>query len=120
MKAYKIFVLILPLLLVASSCRYDEEVTLQPFQFEADVLGIGGDCQLCLIEFMGNEAEVEAIIGLPPVDHKYYALGLDEKLIIGGLHITLNIRKPDAGEIPVCSTMGLAYPAVFVTKAAAK
>jgi hypothetical protein len=101
-------------------CNKNDEQNQTSYRFEAKIHGVGGDCNMCLIEFTGNTDDVQEIAGYPPVDSRYYAGNLDESLIVAGQLIRLNIRKPEAAELPVCTTMGIAFPMVMVTEAERK
>ena len=79
---------------------------------KATVLGKGLDC--------GNSFIIkfdEAVTGLPQnAENTFYEINLPEDYKVEGKEIMVEFRIPEPDEIMVCTTMGIAYPQIFITK----
>ena len=82
------------------------------YTFEAVSKGVGGDCKTNLIQFTTNLSILDSITG--NTKDICYAPNLPENLKPAGTKFKLNIRKPYAGEILNCTTMGPAYGQVYI------
>ena len=79
--------------------------------FKATVLGKGQDCgNTFLIRFD------EEVAGLPnsPVKGCYYADNLPEEYKIEGKTVEIQFRLPKEDEMSACTTMGIAFPHMYV------
>jgi len=78
----------------------------------ATVLGNGMDCgNSFLIKFDNG------VIGLPQnSENTFYEINLPEDYKVEGKEIMVEFRIPEPDEIMVCTTMGIAYPQIFITK----
>ncbi len=71
----------------------------------ATVLGNGMDC--------GNSFLIKFDNG---VINTFYEINLPEDYKVEGKEIMVEFRIPEPDEIMVCTTMGIAYPQIFITK----
>jgi hypothetical protein len=78
----------------------------------AIVLGKGLDCgNSFLIKFDNG------VTGFPQnSDNTFYEINLPDDYKIEGRKIKVEFRDPKPDEIMVCTTMGIAYPQIFITK----
>ena len=115
-------VLLITLALLICTCgKKDTATSPAVYDFQAISLGVGGDCQLCMIKFLSNHLLVDSIIGIdPPVDTSFYALNIPLNLTDSGTVLQLSIRKPLYLELPVCKYKGPSYNSVYVINAIKK
>ena len=107
---------ITPIILVLSflviSCNKNETVNDNNL-FSATVLGRGMDCgDSYLIKFNSD------VPGLPEntFDNTFYEINLPDEYKIEGMNIKVEFREPANAEIMVCTTMGIGYPQIYITK----
>jgi hypothetical protein len=87
-----------------------------PREFEAEVVGIGPDCGLPLIDF-SNATHKVALIAESAAWGRYYAYNLDRKYWKAGQKLRVHIRKPTADELHPCTTLGPSYPWITIIAA---
>lgn len=97
---------------IFTSCNKDDERTKEE-KFNATVLSKGLDC--------GNSYLIkitENISGLPQnsFDNIFYEINLPEEYKVVGKLIYVEFRLPENNEIMACTTFGLAYPQIYITK----
>lgn len=112
---------ILNLLLVGfifNSCQEDGIVS--EYSYEAEVIRKNIDCGLYEVKITQGLERVNLIVGSTPVEDIYIAKNLPSELEVNGLKIKLNLRKPEDNELGACTTMGLSYTWIFVTKSEKK
>lgn len=104
-------------LIITFSCEKDNNA--EEYPYKAEVMGQNPDCGIYQIKITEGQEKVEAIVGKSVGTHIYIAKNLPEELKANGLKILLDLRKPIAenNELGVCTTQGLGYTWVFVTKA---
>jgi len=95
------------------SCDKDDDQTKEE-QFNATVIGQGLDC--------GNSYLIklnEGASGLPEnsFDNIFYEINLPEEYKVEGKLIYVEFRLPNNDEYMMCTTLGIGYPAIYVTKA---
>jgi hypothetical protein len=117
MKPRLLFTLIL-LGLLSFSCHKDKDPSDLPF--EAQVMGLNPDCGIYQIKITQGLEEVISIVGTSIADGIYIANNLPQELMIDGVIIKLDLRKPENSELGLCTAMGPAYPWIFVTQAEVK
>lgn len=118
MKRFSLFFLSLLLL----GCQTDEDaLALQGSteEFEVETLGVGGDCRLPMVTFLGKLDEVEKITGSRSPWATHYAYGLSPELQQGKI-LLVRIRKPVDEEPRLCTAMGPVYDAVTIVSARVK
>lgn len=109
--------LLLPMaFFVFMSCHKEDSGTIS-LPFQAEVIGRNRDCGVFAIRFISRAKEAENISGEISPDGIYIARNLPEELQHEGIKLRLNVRKIDASEIGACTTMGISYPWIYVTKA---
>jgi hypothetical protein len=77
------------------------------------VIGKGLDCgNTFLIQFDEN------VTGLPDntSNKTFYAVNLPEEYKVSGKKIIVEFREPNTSEMIVCTTMGIGYPQIYITK----
>jgi len=107
---------ITPILIVLSflliSCNKNETVN-ENNSYSVTVLGRGLDCgDAYLIKFDND------VSGLPEntFDNTFYEINLPDEYKIEGMKIKVEFREPANDEIMVCTTMGIGYPQIYITK----
>ena len=98
----------------------DKSENLKEYPFEAEVLGNNPDCGLFAIKITNDLDKVVDIVGNSVSEGIYIAKNLPVELQTTGLVIKLDIRKPNASELGVCTAMGPSYNWIFVIKAKLK
>ena len=80
----------------------------------ATVLMRGSDCGTFLIQFD------EHVLGLPVpgsrYNNVYYTINLPKEFQKEGERINVGFRAPNTGELTACTTMGPAYPQIFIVE----
>jgi hypothetical protein len=117
MKPLIIFVA-LTILMTYLSC--EKKNSPQDYPFEAQVLGKNSDCGIFAIKFSDKLTQVRAIAETSSSTDVYIAKNLPDDLQSAGLVIILNVRKPEASELGVCTALGPSYPWIYVTNAKLK
>jgi len=97
-------------------CRKDDEPPIK--EFEVEVVGIGIDCRLPLIEFKTGTKEVAAIAQSPEWGI-YQAYDLDSQYCQQGQRLFVQVRKPKPEEWFACTMLGPTYPWVTIIAARA-
>lgn len=93
------------------SCSKDET---QDDMYNATVLEKGLDCgDLFLIQFNDDVSD----IAQNNFNNIFYAMNLPEIFKIEGKQIKVKIRKPKNEEAMACTTLGTAYPYIYIIKA---
>lgn len=92
----------------------DELDTIYPY--EAVVLGINNDCGAYQIKITDGLEQVRLMVA-DFGDGIYIVKNLPEDLQKEGQEIKLDVRAPFSGELSPCTTMGLAYPWLYVIEA---
>ncbi|WP_375416083.1 hypothetical protein [uncultured Hymenobacter sp.] len=116
-----------PLLLILISllmgCQPDKEVeplVVSVEEYEAEALGVGGDCGQPMLRFKNQLAEVEQITGTTSRGgNAYYAYGLGPDFNQPQV-LLVRIRKIAADEQSACITLGPGYPWLTVVSARIK
>jgi len=98
----------------------DKSDSLKEYPFEARVLGNNEDCGLFAIKITNDLDKVVDIVGNSVSEGIYIAKNLPVELQATGLVIILEIRKPNASELGVCTDRGPSYNWLYVTKAKLK
>jgi len=98
----------------------DKSDSLKEYPFEARVLGNNEDCGLFAIKITNDLDKVVDIVGNSVSEGIYIAKNLPVELQATGLVIILEIRKPNASELGVCTDRGPSYKWLYVTKAKLK
>ena len=96
--------------LLAISCCKNE---IEDKWYNATVIGKGLDCgNTFLIQFN------EDVTGLPDntSNKTFYAINLPEEYKVSGKKIIVEFREPNTSEMIVCTTMGIGYPQIYITK----
>lgn len=104
--------------LINFSCYKDNSYT--GFPYEAKVMGLNSDCDICQIKITQGLEKVKLIVGSGINDSIYIAKNLPNELITNGIIIKLDLRKPENSELGPCTAMGPSYPWIFVIKAIEK
>ena len=92
------------------SCKEDP-VTVDTYQYEATVVGRGSDCgDLFTIALKRIDTDTTF------EDGTYYADNLSADFQEAGVKLYINARVPNDDELVACTTMGPAYPHLFITK----
>ncbi|GET31556.1 hypothetical protein PbJCM13498_04190 [Prolixibacter bellariivorans] len=116
MKTARIFIFILFLIVLSVySCENNDNANVS-YAYEAEVRGLNMDCGLYEIKITKGLEKVEDMIGLSPEEGVYIATNLPQNLEEPGLIILLDMRNPTSNELGMCSTMGLSYPWLYVTR----
>lgn len=106
----KNIMLFLTLLALLISC--DEE-KIEDIYYNAIVLEKGLDCgETFLIQFKDSD---NSLIN-NEFDNTFYAINLNEEYKIENLEIRVLIRNPLTSELLACTTLGTAYPQIFIVK----
>ncbi|MCL1932864.1 MAG: hypothetical protein FWF53_03485 [Candidatus Azobacteroides sp.] len=79
--------------------------------FGAIVIGKGLDCGNSFLIRFDND-----VTGLPFPSKAYYEINLPEKYKINNERINVKFRVPNAEELIVCTTMGPAYPQIYIVE----
>lgn len=90
------------------------------YSIEAIVLSNNADCGINAIKITKGLSAVEAITNSFSNDSIYIAKNLPEELQSAGLVISLEVRDIEDSELSACTHLGIAYPWLFVLKAAEK
>jgi hypothetical protein len=98
----------------------DKSDNLKEYPFEAEVLGNNPDCGLFAIKITNDLDKVVDIVGNSVSEGIYIAKNLPVELQTAGLKIILDVRKPNASELGVCTDLGPSYNWLYVTKAKLK
>ena len=109
----KIILILIGLIFMIISCNKNENETNEK-SFNATVLGKGLDCgNSFLIKFNDD------VSGLPEntFDNTFYEINLPEEHKIEGKQVYVEFREPVNDETMVCTTMGIGYPQLYITKA---
>ena len=96
--------------LLAISCCKNE---IEDKWYNAIVIRKGMDCgNTFLIQFN------EDVTGLPDntSNRTFYAVNLPEEYKVSGTKINVEFREPNSSEMIVCTTMGIAYPQIYISK----
>jgi len=96
--------------LLAISCCKNE---IEDKWYNAIVIRKGMDCgNTFLIQFN------EDVTGLPDntSNKTFYAINLPEEYKVSGKKIIVEFREPNTSEMIVCTTMGIGYPQIYITK----
>ena len=106
----RIILTIIGLTFIIISCNKDET---NDNIFNATVLGKGMDCGNSFLIKFNND-----ISGLPVnnFDNTFYEINLPEEFKTEGKKIKVEFREPENDEIMVCTTMGIGYPQIYITK----
>lgn len=103
--------LIISLFVLIISCAKNNQEDVTAFA-GATVLGKGLDCGNSFLLKFDDE-----VIGLPEnFDHIFYEINLPDDFKIEGKKIKVGFRSPNPDEMMACTTMGIGYPQVFITK----
>lgn len=97
------------------SCKEDNN-ELNSLTYRAQVLGSNIDCGIYSIKFTSDLHKVKQIAGESP-EGIYIAKNLPYQLQQPGINIRLDIRSIQHDELGACTTLGPAYPWLFVIKA---
>ena len=100
--------------LIFYSCQKDHIDS--EFPYEAEIIGKSLDCGDFEIKVTKGTQRVRLITGANS-GNLYTAKNLPENLKTEGLKIKLNIREIKNIELTPCTTLGVPYPWLFVTKA---
>jgi len=101
------------LLLIFTSCT-KEDSRIKDDSFNAIVIEQGLDCgNSYLIKFN------EDVSGLPQnsFDNIFYEINLPEEYKVEGKPIYVEFRLPENNETMACTTLGLAYPQIYIIEA---
>lgn len=91
------------------------------YYFEAQVIGRNFDCNLYDIEILSHKDSVVKLITYPNKGiGTYTALNLPEELKRSGLKISLHLRNVLPEESYPCTSVGPAYPWIYVLEAKEK
>jgi len=105
----RVIELFIGLAFILNSCdKNDNEKS-----FNSTVISIGVDCgDSYLIKFN------EDISGPPEnsFDNTFYEINLPDEFKIEGKKIYVEFREPEDEELMVCTTMGLGYAQIYITK----
>jgi len=108
MARFRLIFIIMSLLAI-SCCKTEVENKWS----NATVIGKGLDCgNTFLIQFN------EDVTGLPDntSNRTFYAVNLPEEYKVSGTKINVEFREPNSSEMIVCTTMGIAYPQIYISK----
>lgn len=86
------------------------------FTYHAEVIGRNTDCGVYAIRFVSDLNKVKEIAGESP-EGIYIAKNLPVELQQPGINIILEIRSIKDTELGLCTTMGPAYPWLYVIRA---
>jgi hypothetical protein len=100
------------------SCHKDEVSPEYPY--EAEVVGLNSDCGLFAVKILNGLTSVKSVVGSTVGDSVYIAKNLPSEFEESGLRIMIDIRKPKANELGVCTTLGPTYNWLFIKKAIRK
>lgn len=106
----KNILIIIGLISLTISCDNDE---MNNYIFNATVIEKGLDCgNSFLIKFNNG------VIGLPVnnFDNTFYEINLPEKYKTEGKKIKVEFREPKNNEAMACTTLGIGYPQIYITK----
>ena len=108
----KLILILIGLTFIFISCNKNENES-DENSFNATVLGKGLDCGNSYLIKFNND-----ISGLPQntFDNTYYEINLPEEYKIEGKQIYVEFREPENGELMICTTMGIGYPQIYITK----
>jgi len=103
--------LIIGLFFIIISCSKNNQDDLSAYA-GATVLGKGLDCgNSYLLKFDDD------VMGLPEnFDQIFYEINLPDDYKIEGKKIKVGFRDPEPDEMMACTTMGIGYPEIFITK----
>jgi len=106
----RIIFIIISLTFIIISCNKDET---HDDIFNATVLGKGLDC--------GNSFLIKFNNGVPglPVnnfDNTFYEINLPEEYKTEEKKIKVEFREPKNDEAMACTTLGIGYPQIYITK----
>lgn len=109
MKNFNFLIIGLFIFIISCTKNNQDDVTIYA---DAIVLGKGLDCgNSFLLKFDDD------VTGLPEnFDHIFYEINLPDDCKIEGLKIKVGFRNPKPDEMMVCTTMGIGYPQIFITK----
>lgn len=108
----KIILIIIGLIFIFMSCNKNEKETNKK-SFNATVIGKGLDCGNSFLIKFNND-----VSGVPinAFDNTFYEINLPEEYKIESKQIYVEFRQPENGELMVCTTMGIGYPQIYITK----
>jgi hypothetical protein len=75
-------------------------------------MGLNVDCGLCQIKITQGLDKIKSIAGSSPSDSIYIAKNLPAELMINGINIRLDVRRPENNELGICMDMGL-YMSIY-------
>jgi len=103
--------LIIGLFVLIISCTKNNQEDVTAFA-SATVLGKGLDCgNSYLLKFDDD------VTGLTEnLDHIFFEINLPDDYKIEGKKIKVRFRSPKPDEMMACTTMGIGYPEIFITK----
>lgn len=105
-------ILILTTLIIAfASCKKNE---VDGYSSNAIVQKKGMDCGNSFLIKFDND-----VVGLPEnnFDNIFYETNLSNDYKIEGKRIFVEFREPENEEKMICSTQGITYPQIYITKA---
>jgi hypothetical protein len=108
------------LIVTMSYFSCDKSESLKEYPFEATVLVNNEDCGLFAIKITNDPDKVKDIVGNSVSEGIYIAKNLPVELQATGLIILLDIRKPNASELGICTDRGPSYNWLYVIKAKLK
>jgi hypothetical protein len=105
-----IIFIIISLTFIIISCNNDEA---NDDIFNATVMGKGLDCGDSFLIKFNN-----VVSGLPVnnFDNTFYEINLPEEYKTEGKKIKVEFREPKNDEVMVCTTLGIGYPQIYITK----
>lgn len=108
----KIILILIGLTFIFISCNKNEKETNEN-SVNATVIGKGLDCGNAFLIKFNND-----ISGLPEnsFDNTFYEINLPDEFKIEGKKIYVEFREPKDGELMICTTMGIGYPQIYITK----
>ena len=112
--------IILSMIFIGLTISCQENDVTSEYPFEAKVINQNIDCGLYEIKITKGIKRVKSIVGQTLSENIYIAANLPIELKINNLDIKLGLRKPNKNEITACTTLGLSYNWVYVTKAIKK
>jgi hypothetical protein len=90
------------------------------YPYEAEVVGLNSDCGLFAVKILNGLSSVKSIVGSTVGDSVYIAKNLPSDYEQTGLRIMIDIRKPIANELSVCTTKGPTYNWLYIKRAIRK
>jgi hypothetical protein len=107
----KFLIIFLSIAIIFISCNEEKEETIS---YNATVIGEGLDCgETFLIKFNDN---LEGLVD-NDFENVFYAINLHNEYKIENLQIEVYFRQPEVDELLICTTLGPAYPQIFIIEA---